>query len=55
MAALVFVRAGTIWWPQAWAFLIELGVSSVLISAWLYRHDPIGAKPPNRPTFRWLF
>ena len=40
MAALLFVPAGTIWWPQAWAYLIELGVSGALISGWLYLHDP---------------
>jgi protein-S-isoprenylcysteine O-methyltransferase Ste14 len=40
MAVLLFVPAGTIWWPQAWVFLIELGISGVVISAWLYIHDP---------------
>jgi protein-S-isoprenylcysteine O-methyltransferase Ste14 len=40
MAALLFVPAGTIWWPQAWVFLIELAVTGLLISGWLYVHDP---------------
>jgi protein-S-isoprenylcysteine O-methyltransferase Ste14 len=40
MAALLFVPAGTVWWPQAWVFLIELGVTGVLVSGWLYVHDP---------------
>lgn len=40
MAALMFVPAGTIWWPQAWVFLVELAVSGLLISGWLYVHDP---------------
>jgi protein-S-isoprenylcysteine O-methyltransferase Ste14 len=40
MAALLLIPAGTIWWPQAWAFLLALGGSGVLISAWLYVHDP---------------
>ena len=40
MAALLFVPAGTIWWPQAWLYLAEMGVSSVPITAWLYVHDP---------------
>jgi protein-S-isoprenylcysteine O-methyltransferase Ste14 len=40
MAALLFVPAGTIWWPQAWVFLVELAVSGLLISGWLYVHDP---------------
>ena len=40
MAGLLFVPAGTIWWPQAWVFLVELAVSGLLISGWLYVHDP---------------
>jgi protein-S-isoprenylcysteine O-methyltransferase Ste14 len=40
MAALLFGPAGTIWWPQAWVFLVELAVSGLLISGWLYVHDP---------------
>jgi protein-S-isoprenylcysteine O-methyltransferase Ste14 len=40
MAALLLVPAGTIWWPQAWVLLVELGVTGVIISAWLYVHDP---------------
>jgi protein-S-isoprenylcysteine O-methyltransferase Ste14 len=40
MAALLFVPAGTIWWPQAWVLLVELGVTGAVISAWLYVHDP---------------
>src|ERR1700722_8608398 len=40
MAALLFAPAGTIWWPQAWVFLVELAVTGLLISGWLYVHDP---------------
>jgi protein-S-isoprenylcysteine O-methyltransferase Ste14 len=40
MAALLFVPAGTVWWPQAWVFLVELAVTGLLISGWLYVHDP---------------
>jgi protein-S-isoprenylcysteine O-methyltransferase Ste14 len=40
MAALLMVPAGTIWWPQAWAYLAEMSVLGVLITAWLYIHDP---------------
>jgi protein-S-isoprenylcysteine O-methyltransferase Ste14 len=40
MAALMLVPAGTIWWPQAWLYLAEMGITSVLITAWLYVHDP---------------
>jgi protein-S-isoprenylcysteine O-methyltransferase Ste14 len=40
MAVLLFVPAGTIWWPQAWLLLLELGVTGLLIGGWLYVHDP---------------
>jgi protein-S-isoprenylcysteine O-methyltransferase Ste14 len=40
MAALLFVPAGTVQWPQAWVYLIELGVTGVLVGGWLYVHDP---------------
>jgi protein-S-isoprenylcysteine O-methyltransferase Ste14 len=40
MAVLLFLPAGTVWWPQAWVYLLELGVTGVLTSAWLYVHDP---------------
>jgi protein-S-isoprenylcysteine O-methyltransferase Ste14 len=40
MAALLFVPAGTIRWPQAWLYLAEMGLTSVPITVWLYVHDP---------------
>jgi protein-S-isoprenylcysteine O-methyltransferase Ste14 len=40
MAVLLFVPAGTIWWPQALLLLLELGVTGLLIGGWLYVHDP---------------
>jgi protein-S-isoprenylcysteine O-methyltransferase Ste14 len=40
MAVLLLVPAGTLRWPQAWVYLLELGLTGVLISAWLYVHDP---------------
>ncbi len=40
MAAVMFVPAGTIWWPQAWVLLVELVASGLVISGWLYVHDP---------------
>jgi protein-S-isoprenylcysteine O-methyltransferase Ste14 len=40
LAALLFVPAGTLDWPGAWAFLGEMAAASVLIGAWLARHDP---------------
>jgi protein-S-isoprenylcysteine O-methyltransferase Ste14 len=39
-AILLFVPAGTIWWPQAWLLLLELGVTGLLVGGWLYVHDP---------------
>jgi protein-S-isoprenylcysteine O-methyltransferase Ste14 len=58
MAVLLFVPAGTMAWPQAWVFLIELGVTSVPISAWLYVHDPAllaqrMASPVQREQAAW--
>jgi protein-S-isoprenylcysteine O-methyltransferase Ste14 len=40
VAALMFVPAGTSWWPQAWLYLIEMGVTNILIVRWLHVHDP---------------
>jgi hypothetical protein len=40
MAALLFVPAGRIDWPGAWAFLIEMAVMGFGIGLWLARHDP---------------
>jgi protein-S-isoprenylcysteine O-methyltransferase Ste14 len=40
MAALLFVPAGTIDWPGAWAFLIEMALMGFGIGFWLARHDP---------------
>jgi protein-S-isoprenylcysteine O-methyltransferase Ste14 len=58
MAALMFVPAGTIWWPQAWVFLIELTVTGLLISGWLHVHDPAllaqrMASPVQREQAAW--
>lgn len=40
MAALLFVPAGTLAWPQAWVFLIEMAGGGIALCAWLYIHDP---------------
>lgn len=40
MAALLFVPAGRIDWPGAWAFLIEMALMGLGIGFWLARHDP---------------
>ena len=39
-AALLFVPAGTLRWPGAWAFLGLIAVASVWGLSWLERHDP---------------
>jgi protein-S-isoprenylcysteine O-methyltransferase Ste14 len=40
LALLLFGAAGTIAWPSAWAFLIEVTVLGFLISFWLLEYDP---------------
>jgi protein-S-isoprenylcysteine O-methyltransferase Ste14 len=40
MLVLLFVPAGTLDWPAAWAFLVEFGIASTLITRWLQRHNP---------------
>jgi protein-S-isoprenylcysteine O-methyltransferase Ste14 len=40
MAALLFVPAGTLRWPQAWIYLAELAVSGLVVGLWLARYDP---------------
>ena len=38
--AALFVAAGTVEWPGAWAFLGIMGAGSLAISVWLLKHDP---------------
>ncbi|HEY6254681.1 MAG TPA: isoprenylcysteine carboxylmethyltransferase family protein [Xanthobacteraceae bacterium] len=53
MALLLFVPAGTLAWPQAWVFLIELGGASILLCGWLYIHDrPLMAQRMSGPVQR---
>jgi protein-S-isoprenylcysteine O-methyltransferase Ste14 len=40
MGAALFASAGSLDWPGAWAFLVEMGVSSVWLGLWLARDDP---------------
>jgi protein-S-isoprenylcysteine O-methyltransferase Ste14 len=40
MGALLFGAAGTLAWPAAWWYLIEVGGLSLWIGLWLARHDP---------------
>jgi protein-S-isoprenylcysteine O-methyltransferase Ste14 len=53
MAALLFIPAGTLRWPAAWMFLLEMCVWTFAMSAWLARHDPEllaeRVKPLNQP------
>src|ERR1700678_2050261 len=38
--AILFVSAGTLSWPGAWAFLAEMVGPGLAIGLWLGRHDP---------------
>ena len=40
MGAILFLAAGDWGWPQGWAFLGEIAISSFAVSLWLARHDP---------------
>jgi protein-S-isoprenylcysteine O-methyltransferase Ste14 len=40
MSVLLFGAAGTLAWPAAWWYLIELAVLSLWLGLWLARHDP---------------
>lgn len=40
MAALLFIPAGTLNWPGAWAFLLEMCAWGFAMGAWLVKHDP---------------
>jgi protein-S-isoprenylcysteine O-methyltransferase Ste14 len=39
-ALFLFIPAGTLAWPQAWAFLIIFSIASVAIGLWLMKTDP---------------
>jgi protein-S-isoprenylcysteine O-methyltransferase Ste14 len=39
-AALLFGAAGTVRWPGAWVYLIEIGAGGLVIGSALARHDP---------------
>jgi protein-S-isoprenylcysteine O-methyltransferase Ste14 len=40
MALLLFVPAGTIYWPAAWIFIAISAMSGVGIGLWFAKHDP---------------
>ncbi len=37
---ILFLPAGTVRWPGAWAFLVLMFGFTIALSAWLLRHDP---------------
>jgi len=53
MAALLFIPAGTLNWPAAWVFLLEMGAWAFAMGAWLAKNDPQllaeRLKPLNQP------
>jgi protein-S-isoprenylcysteine O-methyltransferase Ste14 len=40
MGLLLFLPAGTLHWPGAWVFLVEMVVLGLVTGLWLARHDP---------------
>ncbi|WP_134046077.1 methyltransferase family protein [Paraburkholderia caballeronis] len=40
MGALLFAAAGTLAWPAAWLYLLELGAAGLWVGLWLARVDP---------------
>jgi len=38
--AILFIPAGTLRWPGAWAFLVLMFGFTIALSVWLLRHDP---------------
>jgi protein-S-isoprenylcysteine O-methyltransferase Ste14 len=62
MAAILFGAAGTLGWPGAWAFLIEMVGLGLASAFWLARHDPAllaeRLRPPLQATQpradRWI-
>jgi protein-S-isoprenylcysteine O-methyltransferase Ste14 len=40
LGGILFVAAGDWTWPQAWVFLAEVEISSLVLCFWLARHDP---------------
>jgi protein-S-isoprenylcysteine O-methyltransferase Ste14 len=40
MMALLFIPAGTLSWPAAWIYLVEMGITSFFITIWMLRNNP---------------
>ena len=49
MGALLFAPAGTLHWPEAWAFLATIGVLGVACGLWLAKTDPALLAERMRP------
>ena len=49
MGALLFVSAGTLAWPGAWVFLVEMWVLALIVGLWLLRYDPALLKERTGP------
>lgn len=58
LGATLFLAAGNWRWPQAWAYLAEVALTSFAVSFWLLRHDPALLKsrlsaPVQRDQVSW--
>jgi protein-S-isoprenylcysteine O-methyltransferase Ste14 len=40
LAAILFLSAGTVDWPEAWVFIVEMAVGGLAICLWLSSYDP---------------
>jgi protein-S-isoprenylcysteine O-methyltransferase Ste14 len=40
MAVLLFVPAGTLAWPAAWVYLVEISITSLAMTYWMLRNNP---------------
>jgi protein-S-isoprenylcysteine O-methyltransferase Ste14 len=49
MAAVLLLAAGDWQWPQAWAFLAEMVIASLVLGFWLSRYEPavVSARPSS--------
>jgi len=49
IGVVLFLSAGTLDWPGAWAFLVEMVGLGLLTGVWLARHDPALVEERLRP------
>jgi len=61
-ALALFLAAGTVFWPAAWAFLVLFFGANAALARWLLRHDPellqermTGFGKPGEPTWDKVF